>query len=155
MTARNPCHGWAHNDPVSYVKADGTILAIGKVSIFQSKAGRWTCQVKLLNAGTNLGRYGDCVWPEGWIWGQGKFRGKCLECGQEFLTNDQAAADEEFCPPCIRKEQRDRSAAGTAIRDHLAYAFGSRGHQPRRGSTPEELSTIKAQKDQDKQESPF
>lgn len=152
---RNPCHGWADGDPVSNLKADGTLRAVGKVSIFKSKAGRWCCQVRLQTAGTGLGRYGDSVWPEGWTWGQGKYQGRCLECGQQYLTNDPDEAIEEFCPPCVRKEQRARASAGASIRDHVAYAMGARDPQPRRGHTQEELAEIARQKAEDEKRSPF
>lgn len=153
---RNPCHGWANGDPVSYLKSDGTVIAVGKVDIFKSHAGRWICKVKLQTAGTGLGRYGESVWPEGWIWGQGRYRSRCVECRQAYATNDLNEATEEFCPPCIRREQKSRDKAGSAIRNHIAYAIGSRDPRPdRRPHTAEELAAIAEQKNSDKKESPF
>lgn len=153
---RNPCMGWADGDLVSHVLNDGRVIADGRVIVRRNRNGRFYLKIILKTAGTGLGKFGDWVWPEGWVWGRGTYSSRCFECCQVFRTNDPDEATQEHCPPCQRREVKERREAGTAIRNHLAYAIGSRDPQPQRGpQSAQELAEIAAQKERDRDESPF
>lgn len=152
---RNPCRGWANGDPVSYVDSRDNVIATGEVVVRKSNKGTWYLKIALKTPGTGLGRFGEWVWPEGWVIGQGPFRSKCLECGQAFRTDDKTKADVEFCLACDRRMEAAHAAA-SGIRSPLRYMRGAVTPMPQATHhTAQDLAAIAAQKADDDANSPY
>jgi hypothetical protein len=144
---------WRNNDPVTEVSPNGHIRRQGMARVWTVRGTGKRC-VKVQPIGPKVRE--DWVWPEGWVWGHGKYRSACFECEQPFMTDAAEVARAEFCPPCERREAAAHRAAGTAIRDHRAYAIGSREKKAdNRPHSEGELAAIAAQKEADEKESLF
>lgn len=147
--ARNPCRGWQHGDPVTLEGAGRREISRGTVAVRRAKAGHHYIQVTV-STRQNGGCY---TWPEGWVLGQGRTVGACLECEQLYRTD--ARDPSGFCLACDRSFENE-AAADSGICRPMAYMHGARTPLPK--GSPEQLDRLAAiakQKAADENDSPF
>jgi hypothetical protein len=145
----NRCYGWKHGDPVTKESSRREEISRGTAHLSKAKAGHYYMRVRLQGGHENAGCY---EWPDGWVLGVGRTAAKCWQCEQLYRTD---SLDPDFCPACLRDEQKQH-AAPSGIRNFRGYTSGAtNGPGVARRHTDDELRAIEAQRAADEKGSIF
>ena len=138
-------YGWKDGDPATFKLRSGD-LQRGTVRVRRAMNPPFRDYIKIQS-----GIKSRWEWPDGWVIGTGDHRGQCLECGQDFYSQDAA---DEFCLPCNRRFQSGVDGA-SRIKNFRAYTAVDGQRPIRRELTVEEQEAINEQRRRDAEESPY